>query len=142
MKKQIVFLALTLAGALSARDTKIMMPIAKAMASAGYKEKVGDKIKFTFGDSVTATGAQNLGITKTNQKTSAVGKSDSAACEWVFLSAMIAFKKKAESSGATQVDGIVSNYKNLENSSPTQYECHVGGIIAGVALKGVLVKDK
>lgn len=44
--------------------------------------------------------------------------------------------------GADHVDGIVSNYKKMEYSSPTEYECHVGGVVAGVALKGTLVKGK
>ena len=142
MKKSILILSLALAASLSARDTKLMMPLAKAMASADYKAKVGDKIKFNFGDAVTATGAQNLGVTITNKKTNAVSKSDSAACEWVFLSAMIALKEKAESVGADEVDGIASYYKKAEVPSATEYECHVGGIVAGVALKGTLVKGE
>ncbi|HKP94974.1 MAG TPA: excinuclease ATPase subunit [Fibrobacteria bacterium] len=142
MKKTSAILVLALAGVVSARDTKMMMPIAKAMESADYKAKVGDKIKFSFGDTAAAAAGKSLGVAKTSRKTNAVGKSDSAACEWVFLSAMIALRGKAESTGADQVVGIVSNYKNVEYASPTEYECHVGGVIAGVALKGTLVKGR
>ena len=30
----------------------------------------------------------------------------------------------------------------FQHLSPSEYECHLGGIIAGVALKGVRVKNK
>jgi len=35
---------------------------------------------------------------------------------------------------------IVSYYRKIEMSSPTDFECHAGAVIAGVALKGDFVK--
>jgi hypothetical protein len=144
MKKLLVPMALTLAFALSshARDTKIMFPLEKAMNTPDFKSKVGDKVKFIFGDSTAAPAGQDKGVTTTNQKTNAFNKSDDAACIWVFTSAMIAISKKAQSEGADAVVGIVSNYKNNEYSSTKDFECHVGTAVAGVALKGKMLKLK
>jgi hypothetical protein len=36
----------------------------------------------------------------------------------------------------------VSNYKNVETASETEFECHDGAIMSGVALKGDFVKFK
>jgi hypothetical protein len=37
---------------------------------------------------------------------------------------------------------IKSNYKSREFSSPTEFQCGAGALIAGVALKGIVVKVK
>ncbi len=140
MVKKIVIAISFLACATIARDDKVLMPLEKVLASEAFKEKVGDKIKFTFADTTLPVEAVSLGSTKTSQKTSRVGKKDSVACEWVFLSAMIALKNKAIQEKADAVMGIMSNYKNIEFPSSTSYECHVGAMMAGVALKGTLVK--
>jgi len=142
MIKPVFILFLNLAVASFARDTKVMMPLGKILSSKVFKEKVGTGIKFEFADTTIPPEAKNLGSVKSSRKTSVFGKSDSAGCEWVFLSNMIALKQEAISKGADEVVGIVSNYKNIEYSSPTEYECHAGGIMAGVALKGTLVKLK
>ncbi|MFC0250535.1 hypothetical protein [Massilia consociata] len=44
--------------------------------------------------------------------------------------------------GANAVVNIVSNYKNVENSSATEFECHDGAMMTGVALKGEFVRIK
>ena len=55
---------------------------------------------------------------------------------------MLALQKRAHSVGADAVVNIVSNYKNIENSSATEFECHEGNIMSGVALKREFVKLK
>ena len=35
---------------------------------------------------------------------------------------------------------IVSNYKNVEYTSETDFECHVGNVVGGVALKADFVR--
>ena len=42
--------------------------------------------------------------------------------------------------GADAVINIVSNYKHKEMSSQTEFECHDGNIVSGVALKADFVK--
>ena len=49
---------------------------------------------------------------------------------------------RADSEGANAVVNIVSYYKKNVFSSPTEYECHAGAFVTGVALKGMFVKTK
>jgi uncharacterized protein YbjQ (UPF0145 family) len=53
---------------------------------------------------------------------------------------MVALEKRAKQLGANAVVNIVSYYKRVEMSSTTEFECHAGALIAGVALKGDFVK--
>lgn len=50
------------------------------------------------------------------------------------------FQERAQKEGGTKVGNLVSYYKKKEYSSTTKYECHAGRSIAGVALKGDIVK--
>ena len=123
-----------------ARDTKLMFPIAAALEAKDAKEKLDGSVKFFFGNQETPKILTKLGTDVTNQKTNAVGKSDERACNWVFLSAMIQLDKRAKQLGANAVVNIVSYYQKNVMSSPTEFECHAGNIIAGVALRGEFVK--
>jgi hypothetical protein len=84
--------------------------------------------------------AKAIGEWGTNKKTNAFGKSDKAACEWVFLSAILTMQERARSEGGDAIINIRSNYKNIETSSETEYMCGAGAVIAGVAFKGEVVK--
>ena len=53
---------------------------------------------------------------------------------------MLALQKRATEVGADAVVNIVSNFKDQEFASQTEYECADGAIMAGVALKGDFVK--
>ena len=135
----IVFLAFVFPA--YSRDTKLLLPIATAMEGAkNAKEPLSGSVKFFFGNQPHPQVLTKLGSDVTNPKTNAVGKSDEAACNWVFLSAMIALDKRAQQLGANAVVNIVSYYRKVEMSSPTEFECHAGNVIAGVALKGDFVK--
>jgi len=125
-----------------ARDTKMMMSIEKAMAANDAKNRLGDQVRFYFGDQKTPAIAERLGSGKTSQKTNSFGKSPETACNWVFLSAMLRLQEEARAVGANAVVNIVSNYKNVENASATEFECHDGAMMTGVALKGDYVKLK
>jgi len=133
-------LALSVAWPASARDTKYLLPIAVALETKDAKEKLDGSVKFFFGDQPTPTIFTKFGTDVTNQKTNAFGKSDERACNWVFLSAMIQLDKRAKQLGANAVVNIVSYYRKEVMSSPTEFECHAGAVIAGVALRGEFVK--
>jgi uncharacterized protein YbjQ (UPF0145 family) len=133
-------LALSVAWPAFARDTKYLLPIAAALEAKDAKEKLDGSVKFYFGDQPTPTIITKLGTDVTNQKTNAFGKSDERACNWVFLSAMIQLEKRAKQLGANAVVNIVSYYRKDVMSSPTEFECHAGTVIAGVALRGEFVK--
>ncbi len=123
-----------------ARDTKYLLPIAAALEVKDAKDKLDGSIKFFFGNQETPKVLTKLGTDVTNLKTNSVGKSDEKACNWVFLSAMVQLEKRAKQLGANAVVNIVSYYKKDVMSSPTEFECHAGAVIAGVALKGDFVK--
>lgn len=93
-----------------------------------------------FGNQPTPPVITTLGSDVSNRKTNAFGKSDEKACNWAFLSAMVALEKRAQQLGANAVINIVSFYKKDVMSSATEFECHAGALIAGVALKGDFVK--
>jgi uncharacterized protein YbjQ (UPF0145 family) len=141
--KTLLACALLMLGAATtaqARDTKLMMPLAAAMSANDAQSRLGDSVKFYFGNQPTPKLAEHLGIDHTSQKTNSVGKSAETSCNWAFLSALLQFQKHAREIGADAVVNIVSNYKNVEMSSDTQFECHDGALMTGVALKGDFVK--
>ena len=124
----------------SAADRKQTLPIAAAMAANDAQGRLGESVKFYFGAQPTPAIVEKLVSDKTSQKTNAFGKSDDKVCQWAFLSAMLSLQKRAQALGANAVVNIVSNYGNVPFSSETEYECHVGAIMGGVALKGDFVR--
>lgn len=125
-----------------AADSVHMLPIDAALNANDARARLGDEIKYYFGDQKTPAIAKRLGSDKTSQKTNAFGKSAETSCNWVFLSAMLRLQARAKELGADAVVNIVSNYKNVERSSKTEFECHEGAIMSGVALKADFVKLK
>ena len=144
MKKIVLTIAIaaTAFGSLpaQARDNKLMLPIAGAMADNDAQNRLGDSVKFYFGNQKTPKVAQKLSTDQTSQKTNSFGKTPEKACNWAFLSAMLRLQARAKELGADAVINIASNYKNNEVLSDTEYECHDGTMMTGVALKGDFVK--
>lgn len=145
MKKTIAIAALltvtlTASFSASAEDKMIKFPIAGAMAANDAQQRLGDTVKFYFADQPTPKVASKITSDKTSQRTNGFGKSSEKACNWVFLSAMLALQKRATEVGADAVINIVSNFRDQEFASQTEYECADGAIMAGVALKGDFVK--
>ncbi|QJQ02698.1 hypothetical protein [Herbaspirillum rubrisubalbicans] len=137
-----VTLSLALAAALpaQARDTKHLLPLD---STSNMKDKDGildGSVKFYFAGQPHPAVLEKVSTDVTNQKTNAVGKSDEEACKWVFLSALVQLHKKAKELGGNAVVNIVSYYKKNEMASATEFECHAGATMAGVALKGDIVK--
>ena len=122
------------------RDTRHLLPIASGLENKDAQEKLDGSIKFFFGAQQHPTILTKLGTDVSNRKTNAFAKSDERACNWAFLSAMIALERRAKQLGANAVVNIVSYYQRIEMSSTTDFECHAGAVIAGVALKGDFVK--
>lgn len=140
----IVASAAVLAAAIPAHaaDTVHILPIEAALNANDAKARLGEDIKFYFGDQKTPAIARRIGSDKTSQKTNSFNKSFETSCNWVFLSAMLRLQARAKELGADAVVNIVSNYKNVERSSTTDFECHDGAIMSGVALKADFVKLK
>lgn len=143
MKKVTLLAALCLtlgAGPAVARDDVQSYSIAEAMSLEHAKQKLGNDIKFYFGEQSHGKIEKNFGNVATNKKTNAFNKSDKEACQWVFLSAMIQLKDRAKREGGNAVVNIKSNYKNNLSTSDTEFKCGAGTFVAGVALVGDVVQ--
>ena len=129
------------AAGVQARDTKLLLPIKDALNYVGKKgsakEILDPSIALVFG-----RGGGNIiqADLVSNKKTNGFGKSDVDACHWAFLSAVKQFQQSAKDVGAKKVVNLVSYYKKHEFKSTTEYECHAGAFIVGVALKGDIAR--
>ena len=146
MRKQSGLITLTVIAATmihalpaQARDTRYELKIADVMADPRYAENVPAGVKFYFANQAAPAG-QNLGEFVTNKKTNSFGKEDEEACTWAMISAMKELGERALTEGGNTVVGIVSYYKKRVFSNETLFECHAGAFVAGVALKGEVVK--
>ncbi|MEH8022161.1 excinuclease ABC subunit A [Rheinheimera metallidurans] len=128
-----------LCGTASARDSVTTLPLADIIGTDKAKSALLD-VPFYFAGQKHAKVTSTWGDVSTNKKTNAVGKSDAEACQWVLLSAIKALQEAATKRGYDAVVNIRSNYKNNEFTSATEFQCGAGSIMAGVALKGELVK--
>jgi hypothetical protein len=126
----------------SARDTQHMYSYADAMATEDAKSKLDQGIQFFFGDQPTPAVERKLGTFVSNKKTNALNKSDARGCEWAFLSAMVSLQQRAIREGGDAVINIQSYYKKNVINSSTEFECGAGVFVAGVALRGTVVKLK
>ncbi|HEY7885759.1 MAG TPA: excinuclease ATPase subunit [Cellvibrionaceae bacterium] len=131
------FLALLLVGEAAARDDELYQPISAVLNE--YSEELNSDVALYFGNQSHSAIAEKHGEFPTNKKTNAFGKSDEEACRWVMLSALLALQERAVREGGNAVVNIRSYYDKNEYSSETEYECHAGKIMAGVALIGEVV---
>ena len=132
--------ACALAGQAQARDTRLLLPVDDAIKQGRSEGIIGDDIVLRFGKGNRGGHAKTIGTDVANRKTNALNKSDVEACNWVFLSSLKALQEGARGVNAKAVVEIVSYYKKREFSSATEFECHVGTLMAGVALKGSYAK--
>ena len=119
-----------------ARDSRLHLDFAEAVQSGLADGTLDGSVSFHLAGAATPAISKRHGAANSNRKTNALNKSDEEACRWVLMSVLVAMQDQARSQGANAVVDITSNYKKQEFSSPTQYECAAGAIMAGVALKG------
>ena len=143
LKAVLALMACTLtAHSAVARDTEYKLKFAdvQLMNDPNIKTKLDSSIKLYFADQATPRIAERVGEETSNKKTNGFGKDDEFGCKWAAYSALVSLQKRARQLGANAVVGIVSNYKKEPFSSQTDYECHAGTFVIGVALKGTFVK--
>lgn len=75
---------------------------------------------------------------KTNKRSS--GKSDQAACDTAFVSALIALQERADREGGNAVIDIYSHTENDRYQSADKYACTKGRAMANVVLKGTVAR--
>ena len=142
MNKFIIITAISMAlftTAAAARDDIGKYSIAELLETTKAKDALLD-IPLYFGDAKHSKVKAKFGEVISNKKTNAWNKSDREACDWVMLSALKALQERAMREGMNAVINIESYYKKREFKSETQFECGAGTVMAGVALKGTLVK--
>jgi uncharacterized protein YbjQ (UPF0145 family) len=146
MKNSLAFTLLLSAAAVfihlpaSARDDARHQSFQELLDSPEAQEKLDGSVKFYLAGSKTPKVIEKKGGDVSNRKTNSVGKTPDRACNWAALSALLAFQEKAKTLGANAVVDIVSYYKQVEFKSATEFECHDGSIMSGVAFKGTYAK--
>ncbi|ABS63105.1 excinuclease ATPase-like protein [Parvibaculum lavamentivorans DS-1] len=123
-----------------AADKIVMMPVKPALETPAAREKLDGSVGFYFGDTAHPQVVESLGTVTSRKKTNAFAKSDAETCQHVALSTFIELQHQAQLRGGNAVINIVSVYDGKERKSDTEYECRVGFLMSGVALKGEVVK--
>lgn len=138
------FLALLVAAPTAfARETRVEQSLQELVDSQEARDAgIDGSVRFYLAGQSHPAVLQSFGSDVSNRKTNAANKSDEAACRWVTLSVLKAFQDGAKAKGANAVVDMVSYYKSNEFSSPSNYECYAGAILAGMALKGTYAKVK
>lgn len=124
----------------AARNTRYLLKIDDVKKDPRYAENVPSDVAFYFAGQPHPAPVEDFGEVVTNRKGNSFGRPDEEACTWTMISAMKQLNQRARELGGDAVIGIVSYYRKQVYSSETEYECHAGGFVAGVALKGTIVK--
>ncbi len=122
-----------------ARDQIKSFSIADVLNNPEYSERL-EGVRFYFGNQGHPAIVHNYGEFTSNRKTNAFNKSDKGACEWAFLSALLSLRQRALNEGGNAVVNIRGYYKKKKFSSQSEFQCGAGNIMAGVTLKGMVVK--
>jgi hypothetical protein len=125
-----------------ARETMHNLNVSEALQIGRDTGAILDNVRVFFAGHPHPEVSKKYGEFSTNKKTNAFNKSDETACQWAFFSAIKSLQERALKEGGNAVINIKSNYKSREFSSPTEFQCGAGAIIAGVALKGTVVNIK
>jgi len=124
----------------SARDSAVHFNFNQAVEQAVQAGVLDGSVRFYLAGANVLGTVNRQNETITNQKTNAFGKSDATACDHVLRSALLRLQQAAKNAGANAVVDIVSFYKRNEYRDAQNYECHAGGVLAGVALKGTIAR--
>ncbi|GAB2179336.1 hypothetical protein DLREEDagr8_48940 [Dongia sp. agr-C8] len=124
----------------SARNTRYLLKIDDVKKDPRYAENVPGDVAFYFAGQPHPAAVQDYGEVVTNRKGNSFGRPDEEACTYTMISALKQLNQRAHELGGDAVIEIVSYYRKQVFSSETEYECHAGGFVAGVALKGTIVK--
>lgn len=130
---------LMMSGTAHARDTQLFLPLEQALNKEEAYQVIDPNIRLYFAGQ-KAPGGKTIDTYVSNKKTNAAFKSDERACEWALYSALKSLQERAVKEGGNAVVNIESFYKKVPFRSATEYECHAGGIMAGVALRGTVIK--
>jgi len=123
----------------AADDAVTVHQISGVTARAEYAAQL-DGVTFYFGNAPHPAVARTIEEdAQTSLRTRKFGRSTEESCQWVMLSALLQLRNHAIAVGGNAVINVRSNWRNVEWSSETQYQCAAGFLMAGVALKGDVV---
>jgi uncharacterized protein YbjQ (UPF0145 family) len=132
-------LAATPAAAQRHQDAVNVFPVAGVRDDPEFTSQING-VRFYF------AGERHPGIVRrvqnnatTSQRARKSGRTADWACQRALMNSLIRLGNAAQSSGANAVINIRSNWDNREWANGTEYECAVGRMMAGVALKGDIV---
>jgi hypothetical protein len=134
------------AGLASARNDKLLLPIANALRSNGTQAVLAHDMAVRFGSASAQPGDSGFIMVHAvadpfgapNGGSARVRRADEAVCLDAFRKALVDLQQRARTQGGTAVVGIVSNYNNMVMDSRDVYECHIGHSRGVVDLKGVV----
>jgi uncharacterized protein YbjQ (UPF0145 family) len=145
MKLNLAVLALALPALLAATpaaadDAVTTHAIANVTQRTDFTSQI-DGVSFYFGDAAHPEASRRIEADATTSvRTRKFGRSTEEACQWVMMSALLQLRQHALDLGGNAVVNIRSNWRNNEWSSATEYQCAAGFLMAGVALKGDVVR--
>jgi hypothetical protein len=132
-------LVLAFGAGAGARTTILDLDVAKAKSEGIGHEKLLDIPVYMAGQKHPGV-ARDLGTFRSNRRTNASNKSDEVACQIAFLTGLIQLQERARAMGGNAVVDVRSITRNDHFSSPTQYRCAAGTVVANVALEGRVVR--
>lgn len=132
--------AAAFAPAAQARDERMLLDIAAALATPVGRDRFDDTVTFLWADQAYPPPEKTFDITTTEHRAFAPTRTDDEACQVAFIEALAALRDHAKALGANAVVNIKSIYKNREFRSETQFECRAGWTVNTVSLEGRVVK--
>ena len=132
--------AIVVTGSAHGRNVQLFISIADALAATDIADRPTGAVKYYFATQKSPEVIKNLGSYLAAPRTGAAARSDQRACHEAFHWTLLNMEKRAQRVGANAVVNIVSYYRKKEMASSSEFECHVGNVIATVWLKGDLVK--
>ena len=140
---------LAAAGAASARNDRLLLPIEPAMRSQGTRALLAGDIALRFG--AASAPSNETGFVSVHAVADPFGgpsssgararRADEVVCLDAFRKALVDLQQRARQQGGAAVVGIVSNYNNMPMDSREVYECHIGHSRGVVDLKGVVSRS-
>jgi uncharacterized protein YbjQ (UPF0145 family) len=128
------------AGTAAADNEMLLQPVEPAMKAALANKKVDGSVKFYLAGASHPQTLKEFGEFVAKPKTNAFAKNKTETCNYAFLDALLTLQRRAKALGGNAVVGIKSFYQDHALADDTQFECHVGALIAGAALKGTVVR--
>lgn len=134
-----VLLMATPAEARRGQDAINVFPVGAVRENPDFTSQISG-VRFYFaGERTPGIQRRVQNNVTTSQRARKTGRSADWACERALMNALIRLGEAAQNAGANGVINIRSNWDNRPYANGSEYECAIGHMMAGVALKGDIV---